>query len=266
MNQSLFGKTALVTGGSRGMGKEWARLLLKDQAHVVLWGRDKHSLEEAQKELKEGFPAGQITIGAVDLADQSALLEAAQELKKHQSIDILINNAGLVHRGPFTDVTIDEHREVISVNLLAMITLTHIFLQPMIQRRSGHIVNIASMAGLTGVANMASYTASKWAVLGFTESIRLEMQEAGLKDIKLMSFCPSYVSTGLFAGARPPLLTKWLKASTTVEKAYEGFKKDKAVVVDPEIGWLVPLARTLLPTSINDKVTQLLGVSRSAGR
>lgn len=261
----VAGMRALVTGGSRGMGFEWAKLLIKDKAHVVLLGQNLEALVKAQKELSLCAKNQTIDILSVDLRDEGALRDQLQGFLKVHQVDILVNNAGLVHRGNFVDVPFENHRDVITVNLLGMMLVTHMVLKTMIPRHTGSIVNIASMAGLTGVPHMASYVASKWAVIGFTESLRLEMQEAGLDGIKFMSFCPSYVQTGMFRGAKPPFLSRWLKPADTVQKAYEGFKRGKTLVIDPEIAHLIPLARSLLPTFINDKVWQILGIQKSSG-
>jgi short-subunit dehydrogenase len=259
------GMRALVTGGSRGMGFEWAKLLLKDKAHVVLMGQNLEALLKAQKELRLSAKNQTIDILSVDLRDEGALRDQLQTFLKGNQVDILVNNAGVVHRGKFVDVPFEDHRDVIAVNILGVMSITHMVLKTMIARHSGSIVNIASMAGLTGVPHMASYVASKWAVIGFTESLRLEMQEAGLDGIKFMTFCPSYVQTGMFRGAKPPFLSRWLNPADTVQKAYNGFKRGKTLVIDPEIAHLIPLARSLLPTVINDKVWQILGIHKSSG-
>ncbi len=265
MGVKVAGMRALITGGSRGMGFEWAKLLLKDQAHVVLLGQNQEALLKAQKELSLTAKNQMIDILPVDMRDDGALRDRVQEFIKGNQVDILVNNAGLVHRGKFVGVPFEKHRDVMEVNILGLMSITHMVLKTMVARHAGYIVNIASMAGLTGVPHMASYVASKWAVIGFTESLRLEMREAGLEGIKLMTFCPSYVQTGMFRGAKPPFLSRWLNPADTVQKAYDGFKRGKTLVIDPEIAHLIPLARSLLPTVINDKVWQILGIHKSSG-
>lgn len=264
MQFDLAGKKAIVTGGSRGMGFEWAKLLLSDKVNIVLVGQNKESLLKAQKELEILSPHQTIEILEFDLKDEKSFTPKFEKFLERTPIDILINNAGVVHRGRFTEISMEQHREVMEVNILGMMSLTHMVLKGMVDRKCGYVVNIASMAGLAGVSNMVSYVASKWAVIGFTESLRLEMQEISGSDIKFMTFCPSYVKTGMFHGAKPPLFSRWLKPRDTVRKAYEGFKRGKTLVIDPDIGLLIPIARSLLPTVLNDKVGQILGLNHSA--
>lgn len=265
MLANFSGLTALVTGGSRGMGKEWVRLLLKDGVHVIIWGRALPELESAKNELQIEFPNAQIGIKSVDVGNRIQTMEAIQQLTRDHQIDILINNAGTVARGFFTDIPLDQNSEILDVNLIGPILITHGILQQMIKRNFGYIVNVSSLAGFLGVPKMAAYSASKWGILGFSESIRTELGELGKNGIKVMTFCPSFVRTQLFEGARPPFLTKWLKTDETVGKAYRSLKEGKLVVIDPEMGRLIAPIKSLFPDVIKNHVWRILGVNRSSG-
>lgn len=248
------------------MGLEWAKILLKNRVDVVLLGQDESALHKAQKELEMLETEQTVEILSIDITDEQALKTTLLKFLEHTQIDILINNAGVVQRGAFLEVSMEKHRAVMEVNILGMMSLTHIVLQGMVQRNSGYVVNIASMAGLTGVPHIASYVASKWAVIGFTESLRIEMQELSKNGIRFMTFCPSYVRTGMFSGAKPPLFSKWLRPQDTVKKAFDGLIHGKTLVIDPDIAQIIPLARTLLPTLVYDKVWKTLGINKSAGQ
>jgi all-trans-retinol dehydrogenase (NAD+) len=265
LGANFSGLTALVTGGSRGMGKEWARLLLRDGVHVIIWGRDIDELEKTKDELKSEYVEAEIDINSVDIGDRSQIENALKQLSKNHQIDILINNAGTVSRGFFNQIGIDKGIETVNVNLIGPIIITYFVLQHMISRNFGYIVNVSSLAGFLGVPKMATYSASKWGILGFSEAIRLELSDLGKNGINVMTFCPSFVQTQLFAGARPPFLTKWLKPDETVRKAYQALKDGKNVLIDPEVGRLIPPIKSLLPELLKNYIWRILGVNRSSG-
>lgn len=265
MVASFAGLTALVTGGSKGMGKEWARLLLRDGAHVVLWGRNTKDLQVAQKDLIDEHPESLVEIASVDIGQKGQLDRALAQLLENHQVDVLINNAGTVFRGSFTELPLEDHLKVMSVNLEAPIAITHRILGSMIKRNFGYIVNVSSLAGFIGIPNMAAYSATKWGLIGFSEAIRLELSEQGKSGIRILTYCPSYVQTGLFSGAKPPFLTSWLKPHDTVKRAYQALKEGKTLLVDPEMGRLITPLRGILPEKINEFIWRVLGVNQSSG-
>jgi all-trans-retinol dehydrogenase (NAD+) len=133
----------------------------------------------------------------------------------------------------------------------------------MIQKKSGHIVNISSAAGFLGTPFMAPYNASKWGVIGLTESLKLEMEELGIPNIHFTLVCPSYVDTGMFAGVRAPILVPLLKPERIVDIAYRAFRKNRYLVLEPFIVKFVPLLRGILSNYLFGKVAKILGVTRS---
>jgi len=133
----------------------------------------------------------------------------------------------------------------------------------LIQKKSGHIVNIASAAGLLGTPYMAPYNASKWGVIGLTESLKLELEEMKIQNIHFTLVCPSYVDTGMFAGIKSPLLTPLLSSERIVDIAYHAFKKNKYLVLEPFIVKFVPLLRGILPNGFFSKIMKIMGVTRS---
>ena len=126
------------------------------------------------------------------------------------------------------------------VNVNAAMWCTRAFLPGMIAKGSGHIVMMASAAGLLGVPGMAAYAASKHAVIGLAESIRLELRRQGHSAIGLSIVCPGFVKTGMFEGVKPPLLTPWLGAEAIADKIYEGVVKDRPYIREPFMIKLIP--------------------------
>jgi all-trans-retinol dehydrogenase (NAD+) len=131
----------------------------------------------------------------------------------------------------------------------------------MVERQRGHIVNIASASSFQGVALMTSYAASKWAVLGFSESLIYELQLDG-HPIQVTSVCPGYIDTGMFDGANPPWIMPFLKPSDVAEAVVRGIQNNERTVLMPPIVKAVPLMK-LLPNRLTDFLAHKLGINRS---
>jgi all-trans-retinol dehydrogenase (NAD+) len=257
--KDVMGAKVLVTGGARGMGLLWARHFLSDGAAVILWDRDAKTLGAAKAELEEDYP-GKVETKAIDVTDRKAVFAAAEATG---AIDVLVNNAGIVSGGRFVDLDPALHAAVIDVNLTAAIMVCRAFLPGMVQRKSGRVVNIASAAGYLGTPYMAPYNASKWGLIGFTESIKLEMSELGLRGVKFTLVCPSYVDTGMFAGVKAPLMVPILKPAPFVAKAYRAFKRGKRILHEPFLVKLVPWLQGVFPNSWFNGIAKILGVTSS---
>jgi all-trans-retinol dehydrogenase (NAD+) len=134
----------------------------------------------------------------------------------------------------------------------------------MIAKDSGHIINISSASGFIGMPYMPAYAASKWAVIGLTESLRLEMELERFHGIRFTLFCPSYVDTGMFAGVKAPKLVPLLSPEEAVKRAYKGFRRGEYFILEPFMVKFTPALKALLPRPIFDKVSDILGVTISA--
>ncbi|MCY8272626.1 3-ketoacyl-ACP reductase [Bacillus sonorensis] len=191
--QSLQHKTALITGGGRGIGRAAAIALAKEGVHVALIGRTKANLEKAAEELK-AFGVN-VSIAEADAKDLKAVESAVQAVKQELGhIDILINNAGIGGFAGFLEQTPEEWENIIQVNLMGVYNVTRAVLPEMVERKTGDIINISSTAGQRGAAGTSAYSASKFAVLGLTESL---MQEVRKHNIRVSALTPSTVATDL---------------------------------------------------------------------
>ena len=169
----LTGKVALVTGGSKGIGFGMAQALGLYGAKVLISSRGIDEGIKAVEELREqDIDAG---FYAFDVSKKHEVIAGVNRIiEEHQKIDILINNAGVAKFGGFLDLTPEEWEKIIQVNLMGVYNVTRTVLPGMIEQKSGDIINIASSAGQKGAPVTSAYSASKFAVLGLTESLMLE--------------------------------------------------------------------------------------------
>ncbi|CAM3872113.1 3-ketoacyl-ACP reductase [Cohnella lubricantis] len=191
--QSLQGKVALITGAGRGIGRAAAIALAQEGVHVGLIGRTMSNLVKVQQEAQAlGVKAA---AAAADVKDLNSVTQAAERIQGELGeIDIVINNAGTAKFGKFLELTPEEWENIIRVNVMGVYNVTRAVLPGMIERQSGHIVNISSTAGERGAALTSSYSASKFAVLGLTESL---MQEVRKHNIRVTALTPSTIATDL---------------------------------------------------------------------
>ena len=182
-------KTVLITGGASGIGKLMGERFLKEGANnLIIWDIDEQALEDTTEQFdSQGF---EVYPYLVDLAKLDQIKEmAADVLQDVGSVDILVNNAGIVVGKEFAKHSYEEISKTFEINVLGVMNLTRALLPDMIKQGMAHIVNIASAAGLVGNPNMSVYASSKWAVLGWSESLRLELEE--LKgDLRVTTICP----------------------------------------------------------------------------
>lgn len=260
--KDLKDKRVIITGAAMGIGKRFAQKFAEDGARLVLVDLNQDALENTAAELSK--LGAEIKTYVCDLSKRENVEELGKKVHAEVGkMDVLVNNAGVVFGGPFLEVDQDLHDLTYKVNILAITWMTRAFLPDMIEKGAGHIMNIASASGLLGLPRGSSYASSKWANIGFSESIRLEMAEMGYKDIKVTTVAPSYINTGMFDGIKPPLLTPWLEPQRLVDIAYDGFKKDQIFVYEPFMVKMTPMLKALLPPPIFDFVGKMFGVTRS---
>jgi 3-oxoacyl-[acyl-carrier protein] reductase len=170
------GAVAVVTGGSRGIGREVAKQAAQKGARVGLVARNADDLNAVLNEI-----GGRGAIATADVADRAACERALAELASALGpVDILVNNAGIGSYGRVTDLEVDEFEHVMRVNYFSAVYATKAVLPSMIERRHGHIVNVASIAGRIGPPMEAAYAASKFAMVGFTEALAFEVRPQGI--------------------------------------------------------------------------------------
>jgi len=226
-------KAVLITGASSGIGKETAIQFAKRGARLVLVARRKQKLENLKKDLQKfSVP---IMICQCDVSDKSQVKEMSQKvLEEFGSIDILVNNAGFAIYGSVYDLTIEEIESQMATNYFGMIYCTKNFLPSMIEKKSGHIVNVASVAASFGLPGIASYCASKFAMLGFSEGLKHELKGTGV-GITVVS--PIMVRTDFFDH---PSFEKMPKYSPTSLSAKTVAKAILRAANSPRLEVIVP--------------------------
>ncbi|MBW4675498.1 MAG: SDR family NAD(P)-dependent oxidoreductase [Desmonostoc geniculatum HA4340-LM1] len=196
---NLAGKTVLLTGASRGLGVYIARALAREQATVVCVSRLKSGLDITCAQIRALGGKG-ISI-PFDIKNVTELSTLKQHINKIVGpVDIIINNAGIEIYGDFVDYSLEDLQSILTINLLAAAELTRLFLPSMLERRTGHIVNIASLAGKKGVPYNSIYSASKAGLIMWTDAMR---QELAATDTNISVICPGYISeTGMTVNSR----------------------------------------------------------------
>jgi len=258
--RSLRDKLILITGGARGIGLAMARRLGRDGGRIVLTDLDAEALDRARESLQQDLV--ECSVFTLDVTDIGALPDFRQRLHDQLGpVEVLVNNAGVVFGGPFLDLPLDKHLLTYQVNVDGVVAMTYHFLPDLIAAEEGHLVNIGSASGLVGLPWGSTYASSKWAVLGFTESIRQEMTELGHKHVGVTTVCPGYVDTGMFDGVRPPLLMPFLKPEQLAEKVRTAILKRQEMVLEPYLVKLTPLLKGILPRFLSDGLADLMGVT-----
>jgi all-trans-retinol dehydrogenase (NAD+) len=262
--KKFTGKVAVVTGGAGGVGRAVALRLAQRGARVALWDRDAVKLKEAVDEISSTARAGQAIGHVVDVADPKAVIEGARRVESELGpVDILDNNAGIVYAGAFAEADPAELDRTIDVNFKSYVWCTRVFLPGMITRGSGHLIMTASASGLTGVPGMAIYSATKHAVVGLSESIRLELRRQKAKGIGMTIVCPSFISSGMFVGSRPPRLTRWLTPDEIADKTIHAVENNRLYIREPWLIKLLPLLKALPGSFWADWVGDLTGAHGS---
>lgn len=195
---SLKNKNAIITGAGKGIGKAIAIALAKEGVNLGLIARTTTDLESLQQQLQQQYGV-KVEVASADIATYTEAESAVQKLTTALgSVDILINNAGVAQFGTVAEMDIADWERIIQVNLMGTYYVTKAALPFLLEQKSGDIINVASTAGERGFATGSAYCASKFALMGFTESL---MQEVRKSNIRVVALTPSTVNTDLAVNA-----------------------------------------------------------------
>ena len=212
----LDGKVAVVTGAGRGIGKAVALSLAKSGCRVVLSARTPAQLEEVQREIEQG--GGTAAIVPTDLTRDEAIdTLAAESRRAYGAVDVLINNAGWGKRSPVVKINVEDLDQTVRLNLRAPILLAKLLLPDMIAKNEGAVINIGSVSGKTGEANGAAYSATKFGLIGFTQSLYEEVRERGIKVAVIL---PGFVDTPLIPPNRQLDRSKMIQAADVAQTVH----------------------------------------------
>ncbi len=253
----------LITGGALGIGKMLGEKCLREGAkNLIIWDINPKNIENALEEFsKKGYH--NVHAFCVDVSDNSDIEKAATEvLLEIGNVDILFNNAGIVVGKMFWEHTAEEIDRTLQINVNGVLHTTRVFIKEMIKQKKGHVVNIASAAGIISNKRMSAYLASKWAVKGWSDSLRMEMESLE-GDLHVTTVCPSYINTGMFKGVKAPFLFPLLEPEDITDQIIDAVKKNKIFILAPDFLKAIPFLKGILPTRLFDIAAEFLGVYAS---
>jgi 3-dehydrosphinganine reductase len=180
MSYFFPGKTVLITGGSSGIGLAFAQHVAKEGATPILVARRASELEKAKREVLATAPGARVETLSLDVSQKDDVLKRVTELAEKERIDVLVNNAGVVLPGRFLELDLEEFRRMMDVNYFGAVYMCRAVLPSMVERRSGYVLNVSSLAGVIGIYGYTPYAASKFALAGFSQALRAEMWPHGV--------------------------------------------------------------------------------------
>ena len=254
----IKGRTLLITGGASGIGRIMGRMALQRGAKkVVVWDINEDNIAATESELSS---YGEVKGYKVDVANTEMVKQMfALTTKECGDVDILINSAGIITGNKtFAEQSQQDIDRTMAINATAPMTVALQALPPMLERNVGHICNIASAAGFIANPRMSIYAASKWAVIGWSDSLRVELQESK-SNVHVTTIAPYYISTGMFDGVRSRIIPI-LKPEWVAKKILNAIEKNKKISSWPLGYHLIRTLQALLPLRALDLLCKVLGI------
>ncbi|XP_054723221.1 short-chain dehydrogenase/reductase family 16C member 6-like [Uloborus diversus] len=259
--KSIDSDTILITGAGSGVGRSLAVQFSKHSTSLVLLDINTNSLLETKKLVNQ---KSKVFIYKCDVSARKSVYEVAERIKKEVGkVDILVNNAGIVFGKPFMELTDEQILKTMQVNALGHFWMCKAFLPSMMEWNKGHIVSIVSIAGVFGGPKLTDYCASKFAALGFAESLELELKEQGLDGIKITTICPSLITTGLFEGADVKSMHTALTPDYAAQQIVNAVLEDEEFLFLPRSFYFMFLLKGLVPHYIGVRFYELTGFIKS---
>jgi all-trans-retinol dehydrogenase (NAD+) len=263
--KSVAGKTVLVTGAAMGLGKLFAKTAVQEQAAVVvLWDINESALKDTAAELEAD--GGNVHSYVVDVSSAESIATAAGQVRTDVGdVHVLVNNAGIVRgNGYFWENSPRDIEQTMLINSLGAMYVAREFLPGMVASdEECRVINLASSAGLNAVPRLAVYCGSKWAAVGWSDSVRLELEQAGHKHVRVTTVCPTYINTGMFDGAKGIFLTPMLEQDQVVAEAWKQMLKGAAFLLIPWTSKLNKVVTGILPVRARDVWLRRTGVYNS---
>ena len=254
----IKGRTLLITGGASGIGRIMGRMALQRGAKkVVVWDINEDNIAATESELNS---YGEVKGYKVDVANTEMVKQMfALTTKECGDVDILINSAGIITGNKtFAEQPQQDIDRTMAINATAPMTVALQALPPMLERNVGHICNIASAAGFIANPRMSIYAASKWAVIGWSDSLRVELQESK-SNVHVTTIAPYYINTGMFDGVRSRIIPI-LKPEWVAKKILNAIEKNRKISSWPLGYHLIRTLQALLPLRALDLLCKVLGI------
>ena len=244
--------SVLITGGASGIGKLMGRIALEKGARcLIIWDINEKNINETKKEFGK---LGTVEGFRVDVSDHEDVQKQFKAtVKRCGHVDILINCAGIITGNKtFDQQSIDEIDRTMSINAIAPMYVAHAALPGMIERNCGHICNIASAGGMLANPKMSVYAASKWAVIGWSDSMRIELSQAH-SNVHITTVAPYYINTGMFDGVKSKVFPI-LKPEPTARKIMRAIERNTDFKGLPWSFHFIRFMQGILPTSWFDTI------------
>lgn len=246
----LENSNVLITGGASGIGKIMGRMALEKGAScLIIWDINPISIANATEELKE---FGKVRGYVVDVSKNDKIIETYNKVKNEcGNVDVLINCAGIVTSNKtFDQQTTDEIIRTMNINTIAPMLVTRAILPDMLRRNSGHVCNIASAGGMLGNPRMSVYGASKWGAIGWSDSMRIELQ-AEKSKVHVTTVAPYYINTGMFDGVKSRIIPI-LKPEYVAKKVIRAIERNRTFCGIPFGFHFIRFWQAILPTRTFD--------------
>lgn len=255
--KDINGEIALITGAGSGIGRLMALKFAERGAILVLWDINSEGNEETARMIKEN--GGKAFAYKVDITEKAAVYRTANKVMEEiGDVTILVNNAGIVSGKNFLDLDDKVVEKVFYVNAISHFWIIKPFLPRMIERNHGHLVTIASLAGLGGMPRLTDYCASKFAAVGLMESLYIELNAAGYNNIRTTTVCPYFINTGMFNGADSKVFSM-LQPEYVAEEVVSGVLSNKAMILMPRVFYFLNVLKSVIP------VRSLLSLHEACG-
>jgi len=260
--KSVEGEIVLITGGGSGIGRLMALKLAKLGAVIVTWDVNTKGNEETVSMIQK--IGGTAFAYTVDITNRQKIYAAAEEVKQDVgTVSILINNAGIVSGSALLNTPDEKIIRTFDVNVLAHFWTIKSFMPDMILNKKGHIVNVASLAGHSGMSKLVDYCSSKFAAVGIDDALKVELKVQGHDDyIKTTVVCPYYISTGMFAGVQSKIIPI-LEPDHVAESAVQGIITNKPQVIVPWWCAFLITAKTMIPLNGFMYLSKVFGFNSS---
>ncbi|WP_024800934.1 SDR family oxidoreductase [Nocardia sp. BMG51109] len=252
---TIRGKVVVITGGARGIGLATATALQRLGARIAIGDVDETAVKES------GTAREFDHYGRLDVTDQQSFANFLDEVERQLGpIDVLINNAGIMPTGKLIDEPDALTRRILDINVYGVILGSKLALERMLPRHSGHVVNIASLAGETHIPGLATYNASKHAVLGFTDTLREEYRGSG---VSFSSVLPTLTNTDLGSGVTAPKLLRPAEPQEIAEAITKLLVQPRSKVRITRVAGVFSQVFGLMPQSVADSIGRAMGSQRA---
>jgi short-subunit dehydrogenase len=253
-------KTVLITGASEGIGLEFTKIFVKEKYDLVITARNETKLNELANEIKSKHNVN-VKVIVKDLSKQNAGEEIFNELKNENIVtDILVNNAGFGVFDNYWNVDLQDEKNMLQVNIIALAELTILFAKEMANRGGGRILNVASTAAFQPGPTMPGYYASKAFVLRYSQAINFELRKKG---VQVSTLCPGPTITKFQTRSKMNETNMFKRriamgAEEVASIGYEGLMKGRSVIITGGLNWLAAMASRIAPSNISMRVVNWL--------